>query len=312
MGLLAAVAVLAGLTACSGSDTLAGCAPTVHSGDASSVVKAPGALNSAPKVNFPTPLFARTTEKSTVIAGHGAVVTSGQPVVVDVTILNGRTQTVLQKTSYVTGGGSLITAGTSSFPAISEALECSTVGSRIAVVASPKDGHGAVADVANGIKKNDSFVYVIDVKRAFLSKANGSRVAQQNGLPIVVTTANGTPGISVPVTDPPKSAQTKQLQRGSGAVVKGGDYVIAQYTGVTWSTEHSVFDSTWKAGQATVIQVGGTSMSTGLSAAIEGQRVGSQILAVLPAKDAVIADGSGSVPQGETVVYVVDILGIAQ
>ena len=309
---LAAIALLAGLSACSASDTVAGCTPSVPTGDVAKTVKAAGKFDSEPKVTFPTPLYTKTSEQATLIDGHGPAMQSGQPAVVEVTILNGTDGSVLTKTTYGKNGGTLLSAGSSTFPALTKAMICAQVGSRIAVVASPKDGHQGKADSTNGIAKNDSFVYVIDVKQKFLAKANGGSPAAVNGLPTVVTTKNGTPGLVFPGTAAPKKATTAVVQTGSGAAVKKTDIVIAHLTGVSWESKPTQFQNTWKDNQPSVIQLGGQSISAGLSKAILGKKVGSQLLVVLPAKDAAVGDGSGGVPAGKTVVYVVDILGIVK
>jgi hypothetical protein len=310
--LIAAIALLGSLTACASGtgSSIAGCNPVVTPGTASAVVKAPGKLGSAPKVNFPTPLYTKTTEVSTIIAGKGAPITAGQPVIFNVTILNGADATPLQKTSYAATGGSLITAGKSTLPAVSLGVECAQVGSRIAIVGSAKDSHNGVADATNGIGKDDSFIYVVDVKGAFLAKANGADQIPVNGMPAIVLTADGTPGISVPAHTAPKSSTVNVLKKGDGATVKSDQFLVVKYTAIGWNSK-TVFDSTWTDHQASVIQVGSATVSTGLSKALIGQRVGSQILAVLPPKEAAVADGSGKAPADDAAVYVVDILGVA-
>jgi peptidylprolyl isomerase len=308
--LIAAIALLAGLTACSSGTSVAGCIPAIGSGSASSVVTAKGKLGSAPKIDFPTPLFTAKSEQSVIIPGKGAPIQAGQPVVLDVTIANGADGSQLQKTSYSANGGSIITVGTSSFPAVSLGLECAQVGSRIAIVGSAKDSHGGVADQANGIAKNDSFVYVVDVKQAFLAKANGADQIPTNGNPAVVLTDDGTPGVTVPDASAPKSTSVSLLKAGSGAKVKNQQFVIVKYTGLAW-TSRAVFDSTWSKHQASILQTGSASVSSGLSKALVGKRVGSQVLAVLTPKDAAVADGSGKAPADDDAVYVVDILGVA-
>jgi FKBP-type peptidyl-prolyl cis-trans isomerase len=310
MALLAACAIVVGLSACSSSNTVAGCSPTVSAGDASKVVSATGKLGTAPVAKIPTPLYAPKTQVSTIIAGHGAAISSGQPVVLDFTSYNGRTDKVFQKTAYLSNQGAVLSAGGSELPAVNEALVCAQVGSRIAIVASPKDGHAGKAISASGIRKNDSLVYIVDVRQAFLAKANGRAQAPQLGRPAVVTSANGTPGITLPPTAAPKSLQTTVLKAGTGAKLKTGGVAIVKYTAVGWSAAPSVFDSTWKAGEAAVMQLGSASLSAGLTTALTGKTVGSQVLVVIPASQATPADGSGSVPPGEAVVYVVDILGI--
>jgi hypothetical protein len=313
--LIAAIALLGGLTACASGTGASvsdgsGCTPVVTAGAASALVTATGSLGAAPTVKFPTPLYTKTTQKSTLIAGTGATIQDGQPVVLDVTILNGANGTELQKTSYSSTGGSLITVGKSNFPAVSEGLTCSRVGSRVAIVGSAQDSHGGAADPANGIGKDDSFVYVVDVKNAFLAKADGADQIPTNGMPAVVLTADGTPGVTVPDRAAPTTSSVTVLKQGSGAKVSDQKFVVVKYTGLSW-TSHTVFDSTWTDHQASVIQVGSGSVSTGITRAIVGQRVGSQVLAVLTPKDSAVADGSGKAPADDAAVYVVDILGIA-
>jgi hypothetical protein len=313
--LIVAIALLGALTACASGTTaasrsIARCNPAASSGAASSVVTATGRFGSAPKVEFPTPLFTKTTETSTLIAGKGSPIVTGQPVILDVTILNGADATTLQKTSYSSTGGSLITAGKSTFPALSEGLKCARIGSRIAIVGSALDSHKGVADPTNGIGKDDSFVYVVDVKNAFLARANGRNQIPVNGMPAIVLTDDGTPGISVPARSAPRTSTVNVLKKGAGATVTTGKFLVVKYTAIGWTTK-TVFDSTWPGKQASVLQVGAAAVSPGLNKALIGQRVGSQILAVLPPKEATAPDGSGKAPIDDAAVYVVDILGIA-
>jgi hypothetical protein len=309
IALLAALGIVAALTACSGNSATAGCDTSIVSGNASSIVKAPGKVGTAPKVAFPTPLIAGITQKSDIAAGNGALLQAGQPVVVDVTILNGADGAVLQKTTYGSTGGSLITLGKSTFPAISLGLECERVGSRVAIVGSAKDSHSGQADPTNNIGANDSFVYVVDVKSAFPAKASGADQIPQNGMPSVVLAPDGTPGITIPKINPPKGLQVNVLKSGSGAKVASGDYAVLKYTGVLWN-DSTVFDSTWKTNQATALQIQKGTVVDGFAKGLIGQKVGSQVLLVVPPSQGYGAQGNGTVPANATLVFVVDILGI--
>jgi peptidylprolyl isomerase len=309
IALLAAVGILAALTACSSDPATAGCDTSIVSGDASSIVTAPGKVGTAPKVEFPTPLIAKTTQKSDIVTGKGPLVGVGQPVVVDVTIVNGANGAVLQKTTYGSTGGSLLTLGKSDFPAISLGLECEHVGSRVAIVGSAKDSHSGQADPTNDIGANDSFVYVVDIKSAFPAKANGADQLPQNGMPQVVLAPDGTPGVTIPKVAPPKSLEVNVLKSGSGSKVASGDYAVVKYTGLLWS-DSTVFDSTWKTNQATALQIQKGTVVDGFAKGLIGQRVGSQVLLVIPPSQGYGAQGNGTVPANATLVFVVDILGI--
>jgi peptidylprolyl isomerase len=308
--LLAAFALLAALTSCASSSTVAGCSPQVPSGSASGVVKTTGVFGKKPKVSLPTPLYSKTTEVSTIISGHGPAIQPGQPVTVDATILDGRTGKSLQVTDYTKIGSGLLVAGSTGIPGVDKALVCAQAGSRIAVVLSPKDGTDNKANTTSGIRAKDSLVWVVDVHKAFLAKANGALKVSPDAYPSVVTTATGAPGITLPSTPAPKSLTTVTLQQGSGTAVKTGSLVVAKYTAISWTSTPATFDSTWSTDGANAIKVGDTSVSPGLSKALVGKRVGSQLMVMIPAAQAAPSDGSGSTPGGVPVVYVIDVLGI--
>jgi len=81
-----------------------------------------------------------------------------------------------------------------------------------------------------------------------------------------------------------------------------------QYTGVKWS-DGTVFDSSWEAGAPTSFQT--TGVVDGFRQALEGQTVGSQVVVVIPPA---FGYGEGEINdadlKGETLVFVVDILGV--
>jgi peptidylprolyl isomerase len=87
-----------------------------------------------------------------------------------------------------------------------------------------------------------------------------------------------------------------------------GANVTVQYTGINWNTK-KVFDSSWDKGAKPVsFQTSG--VIPGFTKALVGQKVGSQVIAIIPP-----ADGYGDKGQGDdiggtdTIVFVVDILG---
>jgi peptidylprolyl isomerase len=80
-----------------------------------------------------------------------------------------------------------------------------------------------------------------------------------------------------------------------------------QYTGINWNTK-KVFDSSWDRGQSATFVT--SQVIPGFTKALVGQKVGSQVIAIIPP-----ADGYGDKGQGDdiggtdTIVFVVDILG---
>lgn len=307
--LIVAFGMLAALTACAGAPGAGSCDSPITSGDASAVVTATGTFASAPKIDFPTPLVTKKTQRTQLTPGDGPALQEGQPALVDLTLLNGATGAELTKTPYDGIGGSLVTVGPSTFPALSHGLECAAVGSRVAIVGSAKDTHNGQANEGQGIGADDAFVFVVDVLKAFPGKADGAGQVPQVGMPAVVLAPNGAPGITIPNTAPPKNLEVAVLKAGNGEKVAAGDYVVMKATGVSWS-ERTVFDSTWKDGPAVVKElVASDTVAKGMVDGLVGKRIGSQVLLVVPPKLG-FPQGNAAAPADATLVYVVDILGI--
>jgi FKBP-type peptidyl-prolyl cis-trans isomerase 2 len=309
--LLVTTALVGTLTACASTPGYADCGQ-FESGNVSSIVDVSGEFGDAPTVDFPTPLVANTTEATQVIAGEGDRIVAGQPVRIELSIHNGATGDEIQSTEF-DGKGILSMAGESTLPSVGKALECTTVGSRIVVAASPEDAHNGAAIAELGVAADDSFVFVVDVVAAYLPKANGSPQTPNTGDPVVVTAPDGTPGITIPssgnsAVEPPEELVTSVLQRGDGETLEEGDFAVLHYTGVLWDT-NKVFDSTWSDNSAAVFQLTESSVVKGFVDGLVGQKVGSQVLLVIPPELGYGDTGNGAVPAGATLVFVVDILG---
>jgi len=289
--LVVSASILASLTACSGG--AGNCEPTVASGNSSTAVEATGDFGSAPDVSFPNPLIAKKPERSVLITGKGDPVRDGQPLILEATILNGADGSVLQQTAYSEDGGTLYTAGDQAIPALGDALVCASVGSRVAVVTSGEDA-GSTGDGP------DALVFVVDVLDSFPARASGTDQLQQNGMPSVVSAPDGRPGITVPHESAPTKAKVETLTVGDGSKIKDDSRIVAKYTTVNWGTA-TVSDSTWEAGGASLLDLGGDQVAEGLKKALVGKTVGSRVIAVLP--------GEASGADASADIWVVDILG---
>jgi peptidylprolyl isomerase len=90
-------------------------------------------------------------------------------------------------------------------------------------------------------------------------------------------------------------------------VVKSGQNLVVQYTGMLWRNGQ-VFDSSWSRGRPSGISL--NQVITGWKTGLAGQTVGSRVLLVIPP-----ADGYGKAGQSQagikgtdTLVFAVDIL----
>ncbi|BDZ50543.1 peptidylprolyl isomerase [Frondihabitans sucicola] len=302
--LIVVAGLLATLTACSTSAApgSAGCT-TPASGDASSVVTATGAFGSKPTVKIPTPVNTKHTEVSTLIQGHGQILTDGTPSLIKYTIYSGKTGKEVSSSSYSKPTTPITVGATKGGPLV-DALECSQVGSRLAVAVKASELTTSTSGTAakpNG-KSGPAYIAVIDVVKAFLPKADGALQAGVNNMPAVVTAANGAPGISIPDTAAPKAEKVQVVRKGSGATLTAKDTAIVQFTAVDWASAPTVQGSTWTDGDAaTTVALSSKTLPSSIKKALVGQKVGSQVMVVVPP-----TASSGS---ATTYVYVFDVLG---
>lgn len=323
-----AVIVAAGFVAltagCSSTPSAASCTPLEHPGSVSALVTATGSVGSKPKVAFPTPVIASTVQTSTLTVGKGELLTPGSVADAQASLYVGKTGKLLTATTYDASQPIRLTVGskaTGTSKYIARALQCETVGTRSATVLTVRQMFGAgQLDPSSGVTDNDTLVLVTDAIRGYLGKANGAVQMLQPGFPQVVTTSTGTPGITLPDSNPPSTLMIERLRVGSGAKIARGDLAVLHYTGVLWPTDGAkgtVFNSTWASGTPATFDAvpfkasDQTGLVPGLLEALVGQTVGSQVLVVIPPKFGYPSGSSPStVPAGSTMVFVLDILGI--
>lgn len=300
-----------------GSLSLAGCSATpadeacAEPADTSlsDVVTVTGSAAQPPEVELYTPLHIDETTAWDVGDGSGtAVTTDAQLVVVDITLVSGETGESLVATPY---DGSLanvfsVSQWEQTFPDFGDVLTCAQEGSRI-VAALPPTGVAEQTASAVGLGADDSSVAVIDVRKVYLPKADGTNqyVATHN-VPSVVRAPDGRPGILVPDADAPGEVVVEVLKKGDGDVVDGSAPVRVHYTGVTWN-EQEVFDTSWDGDPASFAL---DAVVPGFAEGLEGQTVGSQVLVVVPPEFGYGEQAQGAIPANSTLVFVVDILGI--
>lgn len=312
-----AVGLVASLAACSSEPTSANCSPRPSAGESSDIIAATGDFGTKTDVTFPTPLVAKTTQVTELKSGKGRVLTDGDFADFQATIWVAATGEYLTGTTFDKTQPSRMDVGVDT-DQLGPLLECASVGSRIAGVSTLKQLFPSVDPTQAGLDENANLVVVVDVTGGFTGRATGVEQLPKAGLPSVVTAPDGTPGVTVPSSAAPTKLESAVLKQGDGAVVKEGDYVTFHYEGLIWGPPASVFDSSWadKAPTTTVAQAYDESSKAGVfpgtDKAIIGQKVGSQVIVIVPAdKSYTSADGAAapdSVAEGSTRIYVIDIL----
>lgn len=292
----ALIAALA-LTSCSASDGGDGaaapeCAPA---GDASKSVKVEGDLGGTLTMTAETPLVADGIERSVLIEGEGDVAANGQGVATLTTVYNGATGDLIQVLPL---SGNVVADEAPSVPWDAETVKCAVEGQRSVLVGNA-EAFGLQAE-SLGITAEDNLVFVSDVLavKDLHEKAEGEKKTAPEGLPGVTLDDKGAPSISlVDGAEPPTELEIATLIQGDGEEVAAGDLVFVNYSGWLWNGEE--FDSSWSRGAPTAFTTDG--VIPGFKDALEGQKVGSQVISVVPSDQ--------GYQDGETRIFVLDILG---
>jgi len=284
------------------------------SGENSKKVDVSGDVGSEPKVEFESPLNAETTERTVVDEGDGDVVAvEGSIVTVNFSAYNATSGDEIEKTTYDEAGQQQFTLDEAQLlPGLLKALECSVTGDRLVAVIPPADAFQEAGQAELGVAAEDSMVFVMDVVDIsepveVLPRAEGEEQPAEEGFPAVELAEDGAPTITIPDADAPTELKIANLITGDGEEVAEGANVTVHYTGMVWATGE-IFDSSWERGEPATFPTSG--VIPGFSKALVGQKVGSQVIAVIPP-----AEGYGDTPpEGspigatDTLVFVVDIL----
>ena len=296
----------ASLTSCAPAENYA-CAG-FETGAQVESISVTGSLEEQPVVSFPSPLSAESIQSRVVIAGEGPVFTGRNLVEFEFAGYNGGNGQLIQQTTFDGTQTQTGAFGPGEVPNFCEALAGAKEGSRIVAIIPPDQAHSGEGVPALGVGAADAFIFVIDLKRVFLEKATGDSVAPEAGLPTVVTTPDGVPGVTIPSSAAPTDLRVAQLIRGAGEVVEEGQKVTLHYSGFLWDSSEK-FDSSWDSGEAVQFQMQDGALIEGFLSAVIGQPVGSQVIAVIPPALGYGDAGAGTIPPGATLVFVIDILG---
>jgi peptidylprolyl isomerase len=310
---LLAVGVIAGCGSSSSSSPAASSsASSSTSADTYTSVTATGDFGKAPTVTIPAKAGSGALYTKTLIQGTGPALTSSQSLLGNFVLYDwsGKTHKLIGST-YSDGVPTLFTG--SLLPGLETALEGQKVGSRVLAVIPPKDAFGTAGNSEIGVGANDTVIFVVDMVKSFDNNQGvpGAQTSDGGGaLPTVKAGATGKgPTITIPKTAAPKTLQVKTLIKGTGPVVKKGQYLVVQYTGVNYRTG-KVFDSSWSRSEPWATQIGEGQVIKGWDTGLVGQTVGSRVLLVIPPADGYGSAGSSSagIKGTDTLVFAIDII----
>ena len=122
---------------------------------------------------------------------------------------------------------------------------------------------------------------------------------------------NEKPHVYVPPGEaPPPELVIEDLEEGTGAEATPGQDVEVHYVGVAWSTRQQ-FDASWDRGDTFRFGLGAGQVIKGWDQGVAGMKVGGRRQITIPPNLGYGAAGAGGVIKGgETLVFVVDLLGV--
>lgn len=123
--------------------------------------------------------------------------------------------------------------------------------------------------------------------------------------------ASDKPNVDVPAGQaPPSGLELEDLVVGEGEEAVPGREVEVHYVGVAWSTGDQ-FDASWDRGDTFRFPLGGGRVIRGWDEGVAGMRVGGRRRLTIPPELGYGDRGAGGVIKpGETLVFVVDLLGV--
>jgi len=267
------------------------CSATVESGSAAEGVTVEGDFGAASTATFELGQQVDEAQRTVISEGDGDTISDGDFVSYALSAFDGDTGERIGDAGYV--DGELLPAGLTSDAPLGQLIGCASVGSRLSIVFPTQEDSAAQ-------------FYILDVLDVVPTAAWGEEQAPVDGMPTVTLDEDGAPTVEIPDADAPTELQISVLKEGDGAVVADGDTTLLQYHGVGWDSGET-FDSSWANGAP--ISSEGNGYVPGFVQALAGQKVGSQVLVVIPPA---LAYGEGEVNEedltGQTLVFVIDIL----
>lgn len=119
------------------------------------------------------------------------------------------------------------------------------------------------------------------------------------------------PEVIIPAdTAPPTELVTEDLTVGDGEEAVAGQNVDVHYVGVSWSTAQQ-FDASWDRGDTFGFRLGRGQVIQGWDDGVAGMKIGGRRRITIPPEMGYGARGaSGVIGPNETLVFVVDLLGV--
>lgn len=168
--------------------------------------------------------------------------------------------------------------------------------------------NSTIAYGVNDSSSNSSYLVVMTLKTQSkdLTKATGTKVKNiPSDLPKVTNAADGKPSIDMNGYKGSDKLVAQTLIEGTGEKLTSSDYAVVKYTG--WLLDGKQFDSSWDRNSTFDVNMQG-GVIEGWLEGLKGQKVGSEVLLIVPPSLGYGSTEQNGIPANSTLVFVVDIL----
>ncbi|MFC8798387.1 FKBP-type peptidyl-prolyl cis-trans isomerase [Promicromonospora sp. NPDC057138] len=269
-------------------------APSPSEADVKAVegIEVAGPVGKEPKVTFKAPIKVTSPTSRVVSEGTGEELTEGAQATINYVVIAGKDGSTSGST-WETKKPESFTLGDPQYDLLNDRLIGQKVGTRIVMASTAMDQTIQVTMVE------------VSAVKEIPTRAEGTAVEPKEGLPAVELTDDGQPTVTIPKNfKAPTDLVVQPLIEGDGAKVTKDQTVTVQYAGCL--LDGTSFDSSWSRGTPTSFPLNG--VIPGWTNGIAGQKVGSQVLLVIPADQAYGDQEQNGIPANSTLVFVVDVL----
>ncbi len=202
-------------------------------------------------------------------------------------------------------------------PAIKDAIEGSTLGSRVVLAAPVTEVLGEQGAPQAGLAPEDDVVFVFDLIEEApqpLSGPEGEAVDPPADAPTIVEEGGAITGLdfSGAPEEAPTELEVITLVEGEGEKLAEGDTMTVNYLGSKWGEGNEPFDNSYERGEPTEFPLTAGGLIDGWVEGLEGVAVGSRVMLVVPPELGYGEQGNPDieVTGDDTLVFVIDVLGV--
>ena len=135
-------------------------------------------------------------------------------------------------------------------------------------------------------------------------------IAKLAGIRFRAMSSQSKPSVTVPEGNPPADLVVDDLVVGDGDAATAGQRVNVHYVGVAWS-DGQQFDASWDRNEPFSFRLGAGEVISGWDRGVAGMKVGGRRQLTIPPELGYGSRGAGGVIKGgETLIFVVDLLGV--